>query len=307
MTLQQIKYILEVARAGSMNKAAERLYISQPTLTGTVREVEAETGITIFSRTNRGVLLTNDGREFLENARQLYQQYELLLDRYTDDSKRRQKFGVSTQHYSFAVKAFVETVKKYDTLLYDFAIRETRTEEVIRDVADGRSEIGVLFVSDYNKKLLKKRFSENDLIFTPLVQCAASVYLWKGHPLAKREAITFAELREYPCLSFEQGEQGTSYLAEEILSDRIYPRTIRATDRATMLNLMIGLNGYTLCSGIVCEELNGDDCIAVPFSSDEENKNSEMSIGSLMRKGERQGEVALTYLAELTAYLKKAT
>lgn len=305
MTLQQIRYILEVAKAGSMNKAAERLYISQPTLTGTVREVEEETGITIFSRTNRGVLLTNDGREFLEHARQLYQQYELLLDRYTDDSKRRQKFGVSTQHYSFAVKAFVETVKKYDTLLYDFAIRETRTEEVIRDVAEGRSEIGVLFVSDYNKKLLKKRFSDNGLIFTPLVQCAASVYLWKGHPLAKKESIRFSELKEYPCLSFEQGEQGSSYLAEEILSDRIYPRMIHATDRATMLNLMIGLNGYTLCSGIVCEELNGDDCIAVPFAADDENKNSEMSIGSLMRKGERQGEVALTYLAELTAYLKQ--
>lgn len=304
MTLQQIRYILEVAEAGSMNKAAERLFISQPTLTGTIKEIESETGITIFSRTNRGVLLTNDGREFLENARQLYQQYELLLDRYTDDSKRRQKFGVSTQHYSFAVKAFVETVKKYDTLLYDFAIRETKTNEVLKDVADGRSEIGILFVSDYNKKLLKKRFSEYDLVFTPLVQCAASVYLYQGHPLAGKSAITFAELQEYPCLTFEQGEQGTSYLAEEILSDRTYPRMIHATDRATMLNLMIGLNGYTLCSGIVCEELNIGDFITVPFAADEENKNVQMSIGSLMRKGERQGEVALTYLAELTAYLK---
>lgn len=305
MTLQQIRYILEVAEAGSMNKAAERLYISQPTLTGTIKEIEAETGITIFSRTNRGVLLTNDGREFLTNARQLYQQYELLMDRYTDDKKRRQKFGVSTQHYSFAVKAFVETVKKYDTLLYDFAIRETRTDEVIKDVADGKSEIGVLFVSDYNKKLLKKRFSENDLLFTPLVKCAAFVYLWRGHPLAGKASISFAELQEYPCLSFEQGERGTTFLAEEILSDRTYPRMIHATDRATMLNLMIGLNGYTLCSGIVCEELNGGEYLAVPFAPDEENKNSEMSIGSLMRKGERQGEVALTYLAELTAYLKE--
>ncbi len=307
MTLQQIHYALEVASMGSMNKAAEKLYISQPTLTSAIKELESETGIQIFQRTSRGVIVTTDGSEFLASARQLYQQYEWLMDQYGEERKIKQKFGISTQHYSFAVKAFVEMVKKYDTLNYEFAIRETKTAEVIEDVASGRSELGILFMSDYNKKILKKLLVENSLEFRPLIECAAYVYIWKGHPLASHSSISFEELQEYPCLSFEQGEKSSAYLAEEILTDRDYPRVIHANDRATMLNLMVGLNGYTLCSGIICEELNGSDYLAVPFEADRNNKNSAMNIGYITRRGSKLNSIGETYIQELQHYFEASS
>ena len=303
MTLQQMYYAIQVASQGSMNKAAEKLYISQPTLTSAIKEMENELGIAIFNRHSKGVSLTPEGQDFLNEARQIYQQYELLMDRYGDVKRIRQKFAVSTQHYSFAVKAFVDTVKQFDTLNYDFAIRETKTYEVIRDVASGRSEIGILFESTFNKKMIRKLLYENGLDFKPLGDCEAYVYLHKSHPLADRAEISFEELADYPCLSFEQGKGGSAFLAEEILSDREYDRTIKANDRATMLNLMIGVNGYTLCSGVICEELNGSEYRVVPFRSDEKNPNDKMTIGYITRRGSRLSRIGDIYIEEIRKYL----
>ena len=245
MTLQQLLYALTISEKGSMNKAAEALFISQPSLTLAMKDLEKEIGITIFRRSSRGVELTNEGADFLVHARQIYQQYELLRDKYTGSVDIKRKFAVSTQHYSFVTKAFVETVKKYDTRKFDFAIRETKTADVISDVGKLRSEIGVLFESDFNRKAINKMLRDNDLDFTSLIDCRAYVYLWKNHPLAGEKSISLSMLKDYPCLSFEQGDQSSLYLAEEILGENEYPRTIKATDRATMLNLMVGLNGYT--------------------------------------------------------------
>ena len=303
MTLQQMHYVITISEVGSLNKAAELLYVSQPSLTSAVKELEREVGIVIFNRGGRGVTLTTDGAEFLPYVRQVYQQYESLLEKYGKGGALKKKFGVSTQHYSFAVKAFVELVKTFDTAEYEFAIRETKTCDVIADVGAMKSEIGILYLSDFNRRVITKLLSANGLEFFKLITCKAYVYLWRGHPLADRKSICFSDLSDYPCLSFEQGDNGSFYFAEEILSTNDYPRTIKACDRATMLNLMVGLNGYTLCSGIICQELNGTDYIAIPFQGDERNPDSAMEIGYIKKKGGQLTGVGELYLQELRRYL----
>ena len=300
MTLQQLKYILTISATGSMNKAAEQLYVSQPSLTSSVQELEKEIGIKVFNRSGRGVTLTNDGAEFMQYARQVVGQFDVLAEKYISRSNVKKKFGVSTQHYSFAVKAFVEMVRHFDTAEYEFAVRETKTAEVISDVSSMRSEIGIIYLNDFNRKSITKVLHSSGLEFHTLTRCSPFVYLWKGHPLANEEKITFEQLADYPCLSFEQGDNSTFYFAEEILSTNDYQRTIKANDRATMLNLMIGLNGYTLCSGIICEELNGSDYIAVPF---EDDTDEVMEIGYITLKNVILSEMADIYISELKKYL----
>lgn len=303
MTIQQLNYAIIISEMGSLNKASEVLYISQPSLTSAMQELEKELNITIFNRTARGVTLTNDGEDFIQYARQVVQQYDRLLEKFGKGSSLRKKFGISTQHYSFAVKSFVEMVKQFDTGEYEFAIRETKTREVIDDVSTGKSEIGLLYLSDFNRKVLEKLLRTNSLEFHHLIDCDAYVYLWKGHPLAKKKSIRFHELVDYPCLSFEQGATGSFYFAEEILTTSEYPRTIKTNDRATMLNLMVGLNGYTLCSGIICEELNGTNYIAVPFDPEDQSSGSKMEIGYIVRKNMILSQMAELYISELKRYL----
>lgn len=307
MTIQQLKYIIGVSETGSINKAAEILYVSQPSLTAAIKDVENEFNITIFNRSSKGITLTSEGKEFIQYGRQIYAQYDNLLERFGDagKSKRKKHFAVSTQHYSFAVKSFVEMVKKFDTTEYEFAINETRTLAIIDDVSTGRSEIGILFLSDFNRKAMTKLFNSNDLVFEKLITCDAYVYLWKKHPLAKEKSISFEQLKDYPCLSFDQNASSAFYYAEEILTENEYPKMIKTTDRATNLNLMVGLNAYTLCSGIICQELNGGDFVAVPFESDRENKNSKMEIGYVIKKNIILSQTGEDYLNELKKYLAK--
>lgn len=307
MTIQQLKYIIGVSETGSINKATEILYVSQPSLTAAIKDVENEFNITIFNRSSKGITLTSEGKEFIQYGRQIYAQYDNLLERFGDagKSKRKKHFAVSTQHYSFAVKSFVEMVKKFDTTEYEFAINETRTLAIIEDVSTGRSEIGILFLSDFNRKAMTKLFNSNDLVFEKLITCDAYVYLWKKHPLAKEKSISFEQLKDYPCLSFDQNASSAFYYAEEILTENEYPKMIKTTDRATNLNLMVGLNAYTLCSGIICQELNGGDFVAVPFESDRENKNSKMEIGYVIKKNIILSQTGEDYLNELKKYLAK--
>ena len=303
MTLQQIKYVIGIAETGSFNKASEKLYVSQPSLTATIHDLEDELGIEIFNRTGRGVTLTNDGTEFLTSARQLYIDYQSVMEKYGENGKIKKKFGVSTQHYSFAVKSFVEMVKDFNTNEYEFAIRETKTREVIEDVATLKSEIGILYLSDFNRKAITSILKSKELEFHHLIDCKAYVYIWKGHPLANKKHITLSQLEDYPCLSFEQGDGASFYFAEEILSTEEYHRTIKANDRATILNLMIGLNGYTLCSGIICEELNGSDYIAIPFKEEDESINRIMEIGFITRRGFNLSTIGNKYIEEVRKYL----
>lgn len=299
MTLQQLKYALTIADCGSMNEAAKQLFISQPSLSETMKELETEIGLDIFLRSNRGIVITPEGEEFLGYARQVTEQFGLLQSKYID-KKVKEKFSVSTQHYTFAVKAFVETVKQIGMEQYEFAVHETTTISVIENVKNFKSEIGVLYENDFNEKVLNKMFKENGLEFVELFSCDTFVYLWSGHPLVKQDVITMEELDEYPCLSFDQGKNNSLYLAEEMKSTYEYRRLIKANDRATLLNLMIGLNAYTLCSGIICEDLNGNDYKAVPLKETE-----KMRIGYIKRKGAKVSHIGELYIEELKKYKEK--
>ena len=300
MTLTQLNYLITIAETKSLNKAAEQLYVSQPSLTNAIKELEKELGITLFYRSGRGVTLTNDGTEFLLYAKQIYGQYESVLEKYGKGGSYKKKFGVSTQHYSFAVKAFVDMAKEFDMSKYEFALRETRTMEVISDVNTMKSEIGILYLSDFNRKAIEKLLKSYDLEFHHLVDCQAYVYLWKHHPLADEDSISFEQLEGYPCLSFEQGDNNSFYFAEEVLSTLDYRQIIKADDRATFLNLMVGLNGYTLCSGIICSELNGDEYIAVPLNTEE-----RMNIGYIKRMEMPLSRLGEKYVEELEKYREK--
>ena len=301
--IQQIKYIIGIADTGSFNKAAERLFVSQPSLTVSVHELEEELGIQIFNRNGRGISLTNDGIEFLAGARELFFNYQALLERYGENGTLKKKFGVTSQHYSFAVKSFVEMVKKFNIDEYEFAIRETKTKDVIDDVANLKSEIGILYLSDFNRKIITQNLKMKNLEFHHLKDCKAYVYIWKEHPLAGKKEIALDDLQDYPCLSFEQGNESSYYYAEEILSDKEYNRTIKACDRATMLNLMRGLNGYTLCCGVISEELNGDDYIAVPFKETKDAVNRVMEIGYITKKNFTLNKIGECYIKEVKNYL----
>ena len=299
MTLQQLRYALTIADCGSMNEAAKQLFISQPSLSETMKELEQEIGIQIFLRSNRGIVITPEGEEFLRYARQVNEQYSLLQAKYIE-KQTREKFSVSMQHYTFAVKAFVETVKKAGIDSYEFAAHETTTYDVMENVRNFKSEIGVLYLNDFNEKVMMKIFREKGLEFTELFSCDTYVYLWTGHPLADREVISMEELDEYPCLSFDQGRNNSLYLAEEMKNTYDYKRLIKANDRATLLNFMIGLNAYTLCSGIICEELNGSDYKAVPLKESE-----KMRIGYVKRKGAKISHIGELYIEELEKYRAK--
>ena len=307
MTLQQLRYITMVAEKGTISEAAKELFISQPSLTNAIRELEQEMQVTIFHRTNKGVTITAEGDEFLAYARQILDQVGLMQERYLNVNERNPRFSVSCQHYSFAVKAFVDMVQKFDVSEYEFAIRETKTADVISDVSAMKSEVGVLYLSDFNRKALLKLLHSANLEFHHLIDCQAYVYLWKNHPLANEKSISYSQLAKYPCLSFEQGDKSSFYLSEEILSTNEYSRTVKASDRATMLNLMVGLNGYTLCSGIICEELNGSDYLAIPFEGDEQNQNSDMEIGYITRKNSILSKVGNLYVSSLKKYLEQNT
>lgn len=303
MTINQIRYVIYIARCGSFNKAAEQLFVAQPSLTNAIQDLEKELGITIFIRGSHGVSLTPDGSEALLHFRHLYDQYEDIIDKYCVNRDIRKKFGVSTLHYSFAVKAFVELARNLDTAKYDLAIREGRTLDVLEDVQKNRSEIGILYLNDFNRVFIKKLLRQKELEFHHLINCRAYVYLWKKHPLADRTKINFDDLKAYPCLSFEQGDESSFYMAEEVLSTEDYDRVIKACDRATMLNLMRGLNGYTLCSGIICEELNGDDYVAVPFEDDRIETDSSMEIGYVTVRHKSLSSIGQMYIDEIRKYL----
>ena len=297
MTLTQLRYAITVANARSLNEAARTLFISQPSLSTAIRELEEEIGVELFRRTNRGILVNPEGEEFLGYARQVVEQYELMEAKYVSKEQPRKRFSVSMQHYTFAVNAFVEMVKQFGMDEYEFAVYETRTYNIIEDVKNFKSEIGILYVNDFNRKVLTKLFHQSNLEFHELLQCGVYVYMWKGHPLAGRKEIALEELEDYPCLSFDQGSNNSFYFAEEVLSTYEYKRLIKASDRATFLNLMVGLNGYTLCCGLICEKLNGSDYCAVRLKSDE-----RMTIGYLVRKGAAISPLGQRYLDEIKKY-----
>lgn len=299
MTFQQLKYVITVAETGTITEAAGKLYVSQPSLTKAIHELEKEMNIVIFNRTNKGISLSREGDEFLGYARQVLDQAAILEDKYKGGHGGKKKFCVSTQHYSFAVNAFVDLIKQYGQDEYDFSLRETQTYEIIEDVARMRSEIGILFLNDFNEVVMDKILKSHDLEFHLLFIAKPHVFISRNHPLAGREIITNEELEQYPYLSYEQGEHNSFYFSEEIFSPFERKKNIRVRDRATLFNLLIGLNGYTVCSGVIDEKLNGKDIIAVPLAQE-----SNMRIGYISHGKGMISRVGSSYLEALNQYLQ---
>lgn len=297
MTLQQLKYAVCIAKHKSINQAAAELYMTQPSLSSAVKELEDELDFKLFLRTNRGIIITAEGEDFLVYARHVLDQYNLLEEKFIEKRKPKQKFSVSMQHYTFAVWAFIEMAKQFGMDDYEFAVHETKTMEIIENVKNQKSEIGILYLNEFNEHALQKIFHDNSVEFTELFSCGIYVYLWNKHPLAKEKTISFDDLKPYPCLSFEQGENNSFYLAEEVFSTYEYKQIIKADDRATMLNLMKGLNGYTLCSGIICEDLNGEEYRAIPLDA-----KDTMRIGYIKRKQIPLSQIGEKYIEELLRY-----
>ena len=297
MTLQQLQYAVTVASVGTITEAAERLYITQPSLTTAIRELEKEMNLTIFIRSNRGVAVSKEGEVFLGYARQILEQTELLKEKYTNERQWGRNFCVSTQHYSFAVNAFVELIKKYAGEEYDFNLRETQTYEIIEDVALMKSELGIIYLDEENQSVITKTLREKELIFTPLFDAKPHVFISSEHPLAAKKTVDWDDLEPYPYLSFEQGEHNSFYYAEERYSRVLRKKNIRVRDRATLFNLLIGLNGYTVCSGVIDENLNGKNIIAVPLK-----EQGLMQIGYICHKRAVLGRLASAYIEALKQY-----
>ena len=300
MTLQQLRYVITVAETGNITQAAGKLFIAQPSLTNAIHELEKEMGISIFIRGSKGVTLTNEGDEFLSYARQILEQTALLEERYLQKKEMRPRFAVSCQHYSFAVKAFSEFIRKFDADSYDFTLRETQTHDIIEDVARMRSELGIIYMSSVNEKVITKILGARDLEFEEIFTAKPHVFIGYEHPLAKKKRISMKDLEDYPYLSFEQGEYNSFYFSEEILSTLDRKKNIRVCDRATLFNLVIGLNGYTVSSGMISQELNWQNIIARPLSVKE-----YMKIGIISRKGSVPGRYATEYIAELKKHTVK--
>lgn len=297
MTIQQLKYILAVAEVGSITEAAKRLFIAQPSLSNAIRETEKEAGITIFIRSRTGITLTQEGGEFLGYARQVLQQMELLEDRYISDLPQKVTFGVSAQHYTFAENAFVELAKRFGQERYAFYYNATGTHQILDDVKNRVCDLGILYLSDENEAVMRKVLRENHLIFTELFTAKPHVFLQKDHPLARQDSIALEELSPYPRLNFVQGAYESVYFSEELFSAIPADKEIRVNDRGAVVNFMLGLNAYTISSGIFPKYLNGDNILAIPLAEEE-----TMRIGYVLNEKQELSELGKCYLEELRKY-----
>ncbi|MZJ27117.1 LysR family transcriptional regulator [Collinsella sp. BIOML-A4] len=279
MKLQQLRYVVKVAECGSITEASRRLFVSQPSITASIRDLENEMGVHIFERTNKGVIVSEEGETFLGYARQVLDQADLLEGKYKGTSEQVPHFSVSCQHYSFAVNAFVDVIREFDAARYDFTLREEQTHEIIEDVAHMKSELGILYLSEHNREVIERMLAANELVFEGLFCAAPHVFVCADHPLADHASVTLEDLKDYPFLSYEQGSYNSFYYSEELTSTFERRKNIRVRDRATLFNLVMGLNGYTVCSGVISHELNGPGIISIPLDVDE-----YMEIGIITRK-----------------------
>lgn len=299
MTLQQLRYIVMVAEKGTISEAAKELFISQPSLTNAIRELEKEMNITIFNRTNKGVVVSNEGDLFLSYARQVLEQANLLEEKFMNVGENSPYFSVSCQHYSFAVEAFVDVIREFNGDKYDFTLRETQTYEIIEDVSRLKSEIGLLYTSSKNEEVIMKLIKKKGLEFEELFVANPHVFISYKHPLADKDSLTLEDLEGYPYLSFEQGEYNSFYFSEEILSTLDRNKNIKVRDRATLFNLVIGLDGYTVSSGVINKELNGENIIAKPL-----RVNESMKIGIITQKNMHLSRYGKSYIEALKRHIR---
>ena len=299
MTLQQLKYIIAIAECSSITSAAQKLLVAQPSLSKSVSELEKEMGITIFCRNNRGVYLSDEGSKFLSYARQVVEQAELLEQQYKKKETIRRVFSISAQHNAFVVNALVALVKEYGENKYEFTLRESRTHDIIEDVRTSRSELGVLFLSIFNREVVLRILHNADLKFSSLFTAKPHVFVSRDNPLSHKKKVTLDDLKVFPRLTYEQGINNSFYYSEELHSTEESPKSIIVTDRATLFNLLIGLNGYTISSGVLSSDLNGTDIVSIPLESDE-----IMEIGYISPTDRPLSAVSERYLEHLKKYIE---
>lgn len=299
MRIQQLLYLEKIIEKGSINEAAKELFLTQPSLSTAIKELEQELGIQLLLRSKHGVTPTLDGREFLIYSRQVLDQVQLLEERYKNQRPRKQTFSVSAQHYAFVVHAFVELVRTVTTDEYQLTLRETETENIFEDLATFKSELGILYLNSFNQQVMKKLFKEKQLQFTPLFEAKPHVFVSRTNPLTKKERLTLEDLEDYPYLSYEQGETNSFYFSEEILSTWNRKKEIKVSDRATIFNLMVGLDGYTISSGIISSELNDDKIMAIPLDHED-----TITIGWLKHQQRELSPMATIYLEMLTKHIE---
>lgn len=301
MTILQLKYVITIASSPSMREAASKLYVSQPALSLAIRELEEELNIVLFERTNKGIIITEEGREFLIYAKQAVSQYELIEDRYLEQDKQKKHFSVSMQHYVFAVHAFVKTIKKFDASKFIYSVSETRTEEVLNDVRTMKSEIGVISYSNSNEKIIKKLFKDYQLEFVPIMKRDTYAYVWKGHPLADKKELSLKDLVDYPCVTFEQSGDSDFYLSEEALGDYQFDKLIKTNDRATNSEMMAALNGYSIGTGIMTESITlKDEFVCIKLKEED-----PLTIGYIKKQSHVLSDIGRAYVEELMEYIEK--
>ena len=268
MTIQQCKYILAIARSGSMNEAAKSLLVSQASLSSAVRELEDEFNIRIFDRSNKGVRITRDGSEFIRYARQLLAQYEVITDRYQgEDKKSIRNFAVTSQHYDFVAEAFVVFMKKF-RVDFNLSLKEARTFEVIDDVTNLRSDVGILaYLKAPTGGYMERYLKRNGLEYHQLFETSPHVFLGKHHPLANRDQLTLEELSEFPYITYDQGETGPIEFSEELTESNPTKKHIRINDRATLINLLLSTDSYTIGTGVTTSDLNKGSVVSVKLAS----------------------------------------
>lgn len=298
MKLQQLRYVVKVAECGSITEASRRLFVSQPSITASIRDLENEMGVHIFERTNKGVIVSEEGETFLGYARQVLDQADLLEGKYKGTSEQVPHFSVSCQHYSFAVNAFVDVIREFDAARYDFTLREEQTHEIIEDVAHMKSELGILYLSEHNREVIERMLVANELVFEGLFCATPHVFVCSDHPLADHASVTLEDLEDYPFLSYEQGSYNSFYYSEELTSTFERRKNIRVRDRATLFNLAMGLNGYTVCSGVISHELNGPGIISIPLDVDE-----YMEIGIITRKNTTLTRYGQAYIEAIRQHI----
>ncbi len=302
MNMNQLKYVLETANSSSMREASTRLFVSQPALSASIRELEEELGILIFERTNKGISLTEAGREFISYAKKAVGQYEILEDRYLSKDSGKERFSVSTQHYNFAIKAFTKVISQMRPDRYVFSIHETKTKEVLDDVRSLKSEVGILSFSGSNESVIKKLFRDYGLEFTPLMRRETYVYVWRDHPFAGRTELSIDEMQDYPCVSFDQSSDGNFYLTEEAMADYSFTKLIKSDDRATTMELIAELHGYSIGSGM----LSGEDAILQGLVAIKLKEEDPLIIGYITRKGSVLSHYGEVYIEELLKYRELA-
>lgn len=298
MKLQQLRYVVKVAECGSITEASRRLFVSQPSITASIRDLENEMGVHIFERTNKGVIVSEEGETFLGYARQVLDQADLLEGKYKGTSEQVPHFSVNCQHYSFAVNAFVDVIREFDAARYDFTLREEQTHEIIEDVAHMKSELGILYLSEHNREVIERMLAANELVFEGLFCATPHVFVCSDHPLADHASVTLEDLEDYPFLSYEQGSYNSFYYSEELTSTFERRKNIRVRDRATLFNLAMGLNGYTVCSGVISHELNGPGIISIPLDVDE-----YMEIGIITRKNTTLTRYGQAYIEAIRQHI----